>query len=726
MIGSLMSRMADAEKLSIPQLNQAVKNGTIPAYVGVPLIQEKMKAEQAAKAMVAQTQAQPPIARQVMEQADMMSGLEKLQSNLPEEGYAGGGIVAFAEGGETPEPSAPAQPTMSIAPPKGYTFDQASGQYDPINQSGDILALLRGEVGPIAKIRELIQDGRGYADGGVTTPDDDEDEEKNLMSRLMAGITSLKQGVSDRIPSSDDIKRSIVNKMPSGMRNAIYDGPRVGDYVAPPTERRARGGHKYEGMVAAEAERIGLDPTIAIHALYKETGNLKNPESARSRAGALGVMQLMPKTAKELGVDPLNPEENIRGGVMYLKKMYDKYQDPTLALAAYNAGPGRVDKALKSGQGIAALPRETQNYVMASRMAGGGIVAFQNRGLVNQGEIDALGGQLDESRTILEGLQSFGSRQRSQIPDFDARLTEAKKRRDDLQSQYEKLMSQTGVSKAAFGVPPMGLSSKPREADPTVQQLLTSPGTATVDQPPVTGTPMSQMEAQDRQEGLGATPAFDRLMAAQQKGEGAAPEPYREPAADQGLSDIKSLLKQRMEESGKQKRIDAYMSLLQAGLGMMGGTSPFAAANIGQGAAQGVAAQMAARKSQVADENAILTGQLGLSRAELYEKMRRDALRQQAEKTAAELGLRKSEQGIRQQSNLVRLGDLRRKAIEDWENSPRKMEIEARLAKQRKNWRDDKKLSGEFELARSRFIDDIMNVGRPDNTPLATSLLGPQ
>jgi len=90
MIGSVMSRMADAEKLSVAQLNQAVKNGTIPAYVGVPLIQEKLRAEQAAKAMVAQTQAQPPIARQVMEEADVMSGLDKLRSNLPEEGFAGG------------------------------------------------------------------------------------------------------------------------------------------------------------------------------------------------------------------------------------------------------------------------------------------------------------------------------------------------------------------------------------------------------------------------------------------------------------------------------------------------------------------------------------------------------------------------------------------------------------------------------------------------------------
>jgi hypothetical protein len=648
MIGSLMSRMADAEKLSIPQLNEAVKNGTIPAYVGVPLIQEKMKAQEAAQAMVAQTQAQPPLARQVMEQADMMSGLEKLQSNLPEEGFAGGGIVAFA-------------------------------------------------------------------DGGVSTPDDDEDEEKGLMSRLMAGITSLKQGVSDRIPSSETIKQSIVSKMPSGMRSAMYDGPQKGDYVSPPAERRARGGHKYENMVAAEAERIGLDPNIAVHALYKETGNLKNPESARSRAGALGVMQLMPKTAKELGVDPLNPEDNIRGGVMYLKKMYDKYQDPTLTLAAYNAGPGRVDKALKSGRGIEGLPRETQNYVMARNMAGGGIVAFKNGGITPemQQQIDTLGGRLDESRTILEGLQSFGARQRQQIPDFDTRLTEAKKNRDELQSQYEKLMGQTGIDKAAFGVPPSGVSSRPREANPAVQQLLTSPGTATVAQPQ--SQPQSQF-TYPPQGGIGPTDQeFGRTAPTAPE-----PAPYKEPAADQGLADIRNLLKQRMEESGKQKRIDAYMSLLQAGLGMMGGSSPFAAVNIGQGASTGVAAQMAARKSQVADENAILTGQLGLSRAELYEQTRRDALRLRAEEAA---NLDKYRQGQ------LNLGIGKTKALESknyltaqkqFMDQGGQLEIENRY-KQRygKNWRDDANHLRNYNLELKARINEL--AGRIGDSDIPSS-----
>jgi hypothetical protein len=621
-----------------------------------------MKAEQAAKAMVAQTQAQPPLARQVMEQADMMSGLEKLQSNLPEEGYAGGGIIAFAE-------------------------------------------------------------------GGVSLPDEDEDEEKNLMSRLMAGITSLKQGVSDRIPSSEAIKQSIVNKMPSGMRNAIYDGPKVGDYVAPPTERRTRGGHKYENMVAAEAERIGLDPNIAIHALYKETGNLKNPESARSRAGAIGVMQLMPRTAKELGVDPLIPEENIRGGVMYLKKMYDKYQDPTLALAAYNAGPGRVDRALKSGQGIASLPRETQNYVIARNMAEGGSVKHFVKGDLVMGDFgEARRASLPPGSTVVDDFgnvvekdgkkikppikPSMYSRVLRKVPYLGAALTTA----EGIQALVD---SDTGT--ASEDLDPIaamqgtqGGYARPERKKDVYAELKESTRAESAPQKPQFNFPP--------QGGVGPTDAeLGRNAPAP-----AAPEMFKEPAADQGLSDIKSLLKQRMEESGKQKRIDAYMSLLQAGLGMMGGSSPFASVNIGQGAAQGVAAQMAARKSQVADENAILTGQLGLSRAELYEKMRRDALKQQYEKDLAAQKLGQQRVDVTRQAQNIREGDLRRKATQDWDASPAKAQLEAELAKQKKNWRQDTKLLGQYESARNRFINQFVNVGQADNIPLASNLIGPQ
>ena len=98
MINSLMSRMGEAQKLSIPQLQKAIQDGTLPPYVGIPLLQDKMKQQQMAKS-AQQPQQQPPIAEQVMQEASAIDhGVESLPSNLPTEGMYDGGIVAFASG----------------------------------------------------------------------------------------------------------------------------------------------------------------------------------------------------------------------------------------------------------------------------------------------------------------------------------------------------------------------------------------------------------------------------------------------------------------------------------------------------------------------------------------------------------------------------------------------------------------------------------------------------
>ena len=543
------SSIDDLAKLPQAMIMQMAQKKQIATEMVAPILARKaemMDAVAKTKAMqggVPQTSIMEQIIAQnsAAEQPQQMPEMENTgvaQLPVPERSYAGGGIIAFARG-----------------------------------------SLIGGD------------------DDDDIDPYDDYAKAAAAMQRANAMPVGMPAAKPSILPQSYESALAEKGQTPASVRKMMIDGPKKSDYVMPPIDVPKRGGHKYEDAVIKEAQRLGVDPSLALHVLYKETGNLKNPETAKSSAGAIGVMQLMPKTAKGLGVDPLNPEENIRGGVTYLKQMYDKYQDPTLALAAYNAGPGRLDKALKSGQGIAALPRETQNYV---RMASGGEVKhFYTGGITPeiQQKIDTLGGELDESRVVLQGLESFGSKQRQQIPDFDARLSEAKKRRSELQSQYEKLMGQTGIDKAAFGVPPMGLSGRPREANPAVKQLLTDTKTATVSDKPapnLINVPANYVP--DEAEGPYIKKASENVKTAAVQ----APTPE-----ESQFAAFFKKLDQSEANLAKQKKEDQNMALLAAGLGMLGGESPYAFANIGKGGLSGVSYLSDANKQRAAQQAAL-------------------------------------------------------------------------------------------------------------------------
>jgi soluble lytic murein transglycosylase-like protein len=132
---------------------------------------------------------------------------------------------------------------------------------------------------------------------------------------------------------------------------ALPPGGVAPDWAAGLPER----GAAWAPAIITAAERHGLDPRLLAALVWAESGFDPGVES---HAGALGLAQLMPGTAAGLGVDPHDPVQNLEGGARYLRAQLDRFGSVDLALAAYNAGPGRVVEA-------GGIPRiaETQAYV---------------------------------------------------------------------------------------------------------------------------------------------------------------------------------------------------------------------------------------------------------------------------------------------------------------------------------------------------------------------------
>ncbi|MCP5468650.1 MAG: lytic transglycosylase domain-containing protein [Deltaproteobacteria bacterium] len=207
------------------------------------------------------------------------------------------------------------------------------------------------------------------------------DFSKSLSKQDKSGIFSENDNINQNNYEVLGQKAALETKEGSSIGNS-YETPQeqqLGTTMPPmPLPNAGSGSNRmlnklsqYEGHIKAAAARYNLPEELIAGIIWQESrGNMR----ARSHCGAMGLMQLMPGTAQQLGVaSPYDPAQNIDGGAKYIRQMINKFGRVDHAVAAYNAGPGNVQK-----HGGVPPFKETQNYVpkvlgyaQSFRVAGG-------------------------------------------------------------------------------------------------------------------------------------------------------------------------------------------------------------------------------------------------------------------------------------------------------------------------------------------------------------------
>ena len=557
----------DPGSYSIEMLTAGVENGTVPAYIGIPLIEQKTQELNKSKALMGgMQQGQPPIAQEVLDKAQMATGLDELSSGLPAEGFAPGGIVAFADGGEAEEEDG---------------FDMG-----------------RDEQQLFDMLRRRLASNSEYEE--------------------MAGLGALPVGISKAVETKREVSSKVGNQpkqtKSEGITQLTKEGTPDGDLINKIMMKES-GGRRFD-----------------------KQGNLLT-----SPKGAQGEMQVMPGTARDpgYGIRPAregDPDDLARVGREYFGKMLNKYGDTKLAAIAYNWGPGNTDKWLMAGADPAKLPRETQKY--SADMAGGGPVHFQSGGIsdiFNMSKEEVA--DFMRRKLRMEQARDAFSKIPPAAPAAAAEAAKPLSFMEYLKQGASKL--RPGIGGMGVGLPALLRSGDLNEGeDAELERRRKMPPTIGTGPAPAANKPapaaMSPADVQQEIQRLKNRPPMEMPPEEVAEEKPAAPEAPTAAVDPMGnfIGEYAAYLKDQKEAIAKDKEQNKYLALLQAGLGIMGGTSPYAGANIGQGAGQGVAAYLAGQKQSSADTRALQQGMLGLTRAELYDKMHAADLAQKKESKA--------------------------------------------------------------------------------------------
>jgi hypothetical protein len=546
MIGSLMSRMGMAEKLSVAQLQKAVQDGTLPAYVGVPLIQDKLKQEQMAKAATSGAQQQqPPIAQQVMQAAEQR-GIDEAQSNLPEASMAGGGIVAFAGGGMYDDDD---------------ETDDDEDTLEERQQAAEMQSLFNAAAGRMAEGAESDQ-GIGSLAAAAPTAKESREIAYSINPESKGGF-----GIKDMLAA-----KAAENKLPPELLNKIAGIESGYKSTAANPNSSAKGLFQFtdatwKGMGGREGEQFNPEKNAELGAKFvrQNAEGLKNALGRNPTYGEVYASHFFGlKGAKDLlNMDPKTP------------------MDQAVSAQVLKANPQLKDKTV--GQVMANLNSKMGDGIVA--LAKGGAVKYYADPKKNPDENQLVMGDIAEGTdNPFAMMGDIGASSK----DYDKKDYGIKKA---IRNELMGVKTQEEVNKERFKTPPSRIPM-----GPTNEEL---------------GRPTAESKALED---------ITKELATKEEGKGIDSAAPKEPTFEQKYME---LLKGREAGTAKQRSVDNYMALLQAGLGMMGGTSPYGSVNIGQGASTGIAAKMAAEKNRIAEENATMKGYGNLYSTQQNAEMRK-------------------------------------------------------------------------------------------------------
>jgi hypothetical protein len=562
-ISSQVYKMADAaqtpEQIRSLQglLTKSIQDGALPSYVGVPLLGNLNQRLQQVATMNApqQQQQQPPIADEILQQAQQpqQQGLNGLKSNLPVEGMYDGGIVALAAGGDVDD-------------------------YDPEDERIEEAEYMQALQHAQDNTASMLEEGspRGFA---AATP------------------TAGKE----------------INRTPN-----IEQNIRKEDTIK---------GHGIDEIIAQAAKQRNLPPELMRNIAMAESG--MDPNAANKRSSAKGLYQFIDSTWAGMGGkqgEQFDPARNAELGAAFTRKNAEYLKnalgrDPTYGevYAAHFFGPGTARQLASADQsaGIDAALGNRANAVISanphlrgktvgdvfgglSKKAGEGIVALAGGGAVQhfaKGGAEWYNEELPESnKDYTRDVNQLGAK----FQDFGHILnpfawgkgfgsptpyTDKLNKKYEDEDQFESATDETNLLRRRY--PPPAATQAEQNQSETARLLGRSPA------------PSLQTQVQQANRQGSVNPAINEPPASQD-------QPQQQPAQQRSpYDDFIDEMKNHRSDMKQQKEEDKYMSLLTAGLGMMGGTSPFAGANIGQGALAGVANYAQAAKLRGAEQAGI-------------------------------------------------------------------------------------------------------------------------